>query len=393
MKQIAVLGSTGSIGTQALDVIAQSNGAFRAAAICADKNASVLAQQANLFRPEMVGICDKEKFKELKSALSYSPEITAGQDAAQLCAALPCVDIAVNGISGISGFLPFVAAIKAGKTIAAANKESIVCAHSILDELKTDKAAPLTASFSNGARIIPVDSEQSAIFQCLEEKKNVKSLILTASGGAFRELSYEQLENVTAKDALSHPTWSMGNKITIDSATLFNKGLEIMEAAFLFGFSADEIEVYIHPQSIVHSMVRFFDGSIKAQLSVPDMRGAIQYAMTYPARIKSPVAELDITEKPLTFFAPDTKKYPAIELAYAALREGRVLPVVYNAANEIAAEKFANNECSFHDIATIVEYAMTKANTDVKSASVCDIMEIDAQARQLALCAAKDLHP
>ena len=382
MKKISVLGATGSIGTQALDVIEKSGGAYSAYCICAGSNVKMLSEQANKYRPEVVGITDDTKANELSLALTYSPKIIAGRDAACICAGLSEADVVVNGISGMAGTLPLIAAVEAGKRIAAANKESIVCAHTLFDGMKTCGTEGLTHPFPNGAHIIPVDSEQSAIFQCLEKSDNVKSLILTASGGAFRDLTADELENVTAEDALSHPTWSMGKNITIDSATLFNKGLEIMEAAFLFGIS--DVEVLIHRQSIVHSMVRFRDGSIKAQLSVPDMRGAIQYAFSYPDREKSPIDELDLTQKPLTFEHPDTRKYPAIELAYEALKEGRVLPIVFNAANEVARERFIRGECKFTDIAKIVAYAMEKADTAFQVASVSDIMETDRQARRYA---------
>lgn len=380
MKRITVLGSTGSIGTQALDCIAQSPEEFSCVCLCAGKSAKALARQANRFRPELIGVFDPSAVTELRELLEYKPEIVQGESAPEICAKYDA-DIVVNGISGMNGFLPLIAAIETGKTIAAANKESIVCAHGILDLLKTDKANPLTARFKSGAKIIPVDSEQSAIFQCLEDRENVKSLILTASGGAFLHKTRAELERVTLNDALRHPTWSMGKKITIDSASLFNKGLEIMEAAFLFGFAADDIEVLIHPESIVHSAVRFYDGSIKAQLAVPDMRCAIQYAFTYPKRLKSPAAPLDLTLRPLTFYHPDREKYPAIDLAYEALREGNALPIVYNAANEKAVELFMQNKCSFTDIAEIVAYSMKRADTHVKSTSVCDIIEIDKKAR------------
>ena len=386
-KSISVLGSTGSIGTQTLDVIRESNGLFRAECICAGKDVFTLSAQANEFRPSLVGIYDESKVPELRELLSYTPEIVSGKDAASLCAEYPMSHTVVNGVCGISGFLPLMSAIMSGKTVAAANKESIVCAHSILEK---NDSGNLTEPFSNGARIIPVDSEQSAIFQCLEEKCNVKSLILTASGGAFRDLSRRELENVTAADALSHPTWNMGRKITVDSASLFNKGLEVMEAAFLFG--VDEIEVLIHRQSVVHSMVRFKDGSVKAQLSVPDMRGAIQYALTYPKRERSPLPHLNFTDCPLTLEQVDCEKYPAIPLAYEALREGRVLPVAYNAANEEAVEFFLQGRCKFTDIAKIVAYAMEKADTTVKYSDVHDIIETDTAARRHAAIALQNIN-
>lgn len=382
MKKISVLGATGSIGRQALDVIRNSHGEFSAVCICANRDVKNLARYANEFRPAYVGITDSSLFHELQSSLDYTPHIIAGADAPCICASLPEADITVNGISGIAGFLPLVAAVEAGKRIAAANKESIVCAHALLEAMLPDGTQGLVSPFPNGAHIIPVDSEQSAIFQCLENNRNIKSLILTASGGAFRDLGIDEIQTVTAEQALAHPTWSMGRNITIDSATLFNKGLEIMEAAFLFGIS--DIEVLIHRQSIVHSMVRFCDGSVKAQCAVPDMRGAIQYAFTYPERVKSPIEDVDFTQQPLTFEKPDTKKYPAIELAYAALSEGRVLPIVFNAANEVAREKFIRGECGYADIAKIVAYAMERADTAMNYLSVGDIIAIDEAARRSA---------
>ena len=260
-----------------------------------------------------------------------------------------------------------------------------MCGHRLLEKYKCSPDCSLTAPFINGARIIPVDSEQSAIFQCLEHSQANESIILTASGGAFRNLTKQQLENVTLKDALSHPTWSMGKKITIDSASLFNKGLEIMEASFLFGFDGEHIEVLIHPQSIVHSAVRFKDGSVKAQLSVPDMRTAIQYALTYPDRQNCPSDRLDLTLQNLTFEKPDTDKYPSVLLAYEALKDANVLPIVYNAANEAAVDCFMHGKCKFTDIAKIVAYAMNKADTHANTDCVCDIMEIDRLARVHAL--------
>lgn len=390
MKNISVLGSTGSIGTQALDCIRKSPDCFRAVCICANSNAKVLAEQANKFRPPLVGICDESKEKELVSALCYKPQVAAGKNAGEICAAYSEADIVVNGISGMSGTLPLLSAVKAGKRVAAANKESIVCAHTLLEGMYHTEMTGVTSPFPNGAQIVPVDSEQSAIFQCLEQKDNVERLILTASGGAFRDYTKEQLLYVTAKDALSHPTWNMGKGITIDSATLFNKGLEIMEAAFLFGIR--DVEVLIHKQSIVHSMVKFLDGSIKAQLSVPDMRGAIQYAFTYPERQKSPVSELDLTAQDLTFSHPDTEKYPALLLAYDALSEGKVLPIVYNAANETARNAFLQGKCAFTDIAKIVAYAMKRADTAIQCSTIDDIINVDAEARLVAESALKE-HP
>lgn len=376
MKNIAVLGSTGSIGKQTLDVMRNLGQEFFVYALCADSNAALLGKQANEFMPKVVGIANEEKYLELKEKLNYNPEIIVGNEASTLCATIKEVDVVVNAVTGIAGFMPFVSAIEAGKTIAAANKESIVCADSLI---KRDM--PLIAPFENGARIIPIDSEQSAIFQCLEnEADEMESVILTASGGAFYNIPLEALQNVSIEDALKHPIWSMGKKITVDSATLFNKGLEILEAAYLFGLTAEKVEVVIHPQSVVHSMVRFTDGNVKALMSVPDMRGAIQYALTYPKRKKSVIEKLDFSDLSLSFSAPDCEKFPALRLAFDALRENKKLPTVYNAANEAAVEMFMKKQTGFLDISKRVEYAMSKTYA-CKDMTMDAIMDIDKLAR------------
>ena len=390
MKNIAVLGSTGSIGRQTLDVIRQSDEEqFSVFALCADSNAELLAEQANEFKPSIVGIAHANKYQELKDRLNYSPDIVVGDNAANLCGGHEKVDLVVNAVSGVAGFKAVSLALYKGKIIASANKESIIYLHSLRNALESGTSPMITANDS--LKIIPIDSEQSAIFQLIEgdpennsifDRSSIENIILTASGGPFYNTPIEDMKHITVNDALKHPTWSMGKKITIDSATLFNKGLEILEAAALFGLGADKIEVVIHPQSVVHSMVRFVDGNVKALLSVPDMRGAIQYALTYPKRRKRIIDRLDFSNLNLSFLAPDYKKFPALCLAYEALREGRVLPVVYTAANEKAVEMFVNGQTGFLDIAKRVEYAMGKSYCNKISPDA--IIEIDKLARAYA---------
>lgn len=368
MKNVVVLGSTGSIGRQTLDVIRSAPDEFNVIALSASNNTELLCSQAREFSPKLVCLKNEDKPMPYCDA-----EIVRGKESASIAASLNEADIIVNGISGFDGMLPLISALKAGKKVALANKESIVCGHILVDEaLKTE-----------GAQILPVDSEQSALFQCLTagEKKEVARLILTASGGPFREYSKEALEKVTVSDALAHPTWNMGRKITIDSASLFNKGLEIMEASYLFNIEGEKIDVLVHPQSIVHSMVEFCDGSNIAQLSKPDMRLAIQYAMTYPERKTGEFGKLKLEEIcNLSFFAPDNERFPALMLAYEALKEGVALPIAYNAANEEAVDAFIKGELKFTQIATVVEKTMEKTE---KACINCveDILNIDAVSR------------
>ena len=374
MKRIAVFGSTGSIGRQTLSVCASHRDLFRVNAVVFGSDCEIGIGQIKAFDPVHVGVFDEKAAAAVREAFP-DKDIVSG-NAVWDIAASPDVDVVVNGVSGFSGVFPLLAALKAGKTAALANKESVVCAGELVRQ----------AMSSGHGRILPVDSEQSAIFQCLASGRteDVKRLILTASGGAFREFTSEQLRSVTPEMAAKHPNWSMGRKITIDSSTLFNKGLEVMEAAFLFGRTADEISVLIHPQSIVHSMVEFRDGSTVAQLSVPDMRLAIQYALTYPERIASEVKPLDLASLGgLTFFDPDYERFPALPMAYRALREGGALPTAYNSGNEAAVERFVKNEILFSDIPSCVEYAMDR----IERVSVEDmetLLYIDQQARRLA---------
>lgn len=376
MKNVVLLGSTGSIGKQTLDVLRAAPDEFQLLAICACRDTATLVTQAMEFMPHYIGVSDEKAAMTLREAQGdIGSELVIGNDAASKLAALPEADVVVNAISGFAGMLPLLSALQAGKTVALANKESIVCAHNLVwDALDTC-----------GGRILPIDSEQSAIFQCLaatDYRNDVKRLILTASGGPFRNMSLSEMEKVTPEMALHHPTWNMGKQITLDSATLFNKGLEIMEAAYLF--EIDNIDVLIHPESIVHSMVEFADGSTMAQMSKPDMRLAIAYALTYPLRAPLGFGALDLAAAGnLSFEKPDTERFPAIRLAYEALADGETLPIVYNAAKEEASALFFAGEIGFTDIARRVEYAM-EHNAGGWARSIEDVLGIDAAARLLA---------
>lgn len=375
MKKVAILGSTGSIGRQTLDVIRNNPDKFRVTAICARQDAERLAAQAAEFNPDHIAIAEDAAADKLRS-LGIKGNIISGPDASCRIAALEEADIIVNGISGYSGMKPLLSALQAGKPVALANKESIVCAHGLVND----------ALSKHGGSILPVDSEQSAIFQCLAAGRHseVDRLILTASGGPFRTYTKEQLDLVTPEQASRHPVWNMGKKITIDSATLFNKGLEIMEASYLFDMPGDRISVLVHPESIVHSMVEFRDGCTMAQLSKPDMRLAIQYALTYPERTYGEFGRLRLEDVGrLTFFAPDRDKFPALDLAYEALKDGQRLPIAYNGANEVAVELFLQRKIKFTDIWNVVEYAMAHIGRGEVN-SLEDIEQTDKLARELA---------
>ncbi len=375
VKRVSILGSTGSIGTQAIDVL-RAHREFELAAVCAEKNVSRVLEQVREFMPSLVGISDKNAARELKEQLPAGIELVAGPDAAEICAAYEGADIVVNGVSGFSGTKPLFAALEAGKPVALANKESVVCAHAALKEVLK----------RGSGKILPVDSEQSALFQCLfaGKKREVRRLVLTASGGPFRGYSKERLKSVAPEQASKHPTWNMGAKITVDSATLFNKGLEVMEASGLFDIPPEKISVLVHPESVVHSMVEFCDGSNIAQLSRPDMRLAILYALSYPDRAANGYGELRLEEiGALHFELPDTEAFPAIKLAYEALREGNVLPVAYNAGNEVAVSRFMRGELSFLGIAELVEKTMARMPR-AKVVSLDDVFEADKEARRIA---------
>lgn len=377
MKKIAVLGSTGSIGRQTLEVARANPELFTITALCAHHNSELLLDQICEFRPQFAGICLEERAKGLMGRLPPGTKLEAGEGAA-CSVAQTDADIIVIAVSGFAGLRPLIAALKLGKKVALANKESIVCGRGIIDGLIS----------RYGGAILPVDSEQSAIFQCLNgsTRTEIQSLILTASGGPFRGYTLDQMRHITPEQAMNHPVWSMGRKISVDSATMFNKGLEIMEAGYLFHVPGDKIRVVIHPQSIVHSMVEFRDGAVMAQMSVPDMRLAIQYALTYPERKRGSVKRLSLYDmRELCFYAPDTEAFPAIKLAYEAMHVGEAMPIAYNGANEVAVQKFFEGESGFLDIPRCVEYAMGKMALSAGAiSSVQDIMAADAQARRYA---------
>lgn len=352
IKNIAILGSTGSIGTQTLDIIAEYPDRFRATVLTARRNWRLLAEQARKFHPLTVVISEKEHFLPLKEALADTNiKVLAGSEAIADVVTIPEVDVVVTAMVGYSGLLPTVSAIRAGKKIALANKETLVVAGEII-----------TGMIRNSeSEIIPVDSEHSAIFQCLvgEKKSQAKKILLTASGGPFRKLDKTQLENVTPQDALRHPNWDMGAKVTIDSASMMNKGFEMIEAKWLFGCTPDDIEILVHPQSIVHSMVEFVDGSVKAQLGVPDMRLPIRYALGYPDRLPSPNQTLSLSQfATLTFEAPDYEKFPLLGFAFDAIRCGGNMPCILNAANEKGVAAFLNSRIGFTDMPRLVSYTM-----------------------------------
>ncbi len=372
MKKITVLGCTGSIGRQALDVIASHPEEMALFGIAANTNTEALMKLAKKYRPRVVA--SEAEIDEL--LLPKGTEMICGAGATERLAAMPDADVVVNGVSGIAALSPLIASLRAGKRIALANKESIVCGKSLLDDIVS----------RYGGEILPVDSEQSAIFQCLQNgrREEVEKLVLTASGGPFWRENRDALEHITPEQALAHPTWNMGNKITIDSATLFNKGLEIIEAAYLFDFSADQIEVVIHPQSIVHSMVVYKDGTCMANMSKPDMRLPIQYAITYPERIPSSCAPLQLyREQPLTFHKPDLERFLSIRLAYQALKTGLSCPVAYNGANESAVEAFCSGHIGFLDIERVVDYTLNQ-HIPSELTNLEGIMEADRRTRETA---------
>lgn len=377
MKRIAILGSTGSIGTQTLQVIAANPSLFCAEVLTANRNVDLLAEQARRFKPNMVVIADESKYAALKEALEGEEvKVYAGREALAQVVSAGCVDMVITATVGYSGLLPTVNAIKAGKVIGLANKETLVVAGEIVTDLVR----------RHHASIVPVDSEHSAIFQSLAGEGNnpVEKIILTASGGPFRGWAYERLADVRPSDALRHPNWNMGAKVTIDSASMMNKGFEVIEAKWLFGVAPEKIEVVVHPQSIVHSMVQFADGSVKAQLGVPDMRLPIQYALTYPNRMASDFGRVDFTALgSLTFEKPNRDTFRNLALAYEAMRRGGNMPCILNAANEVAVRAFLDDRLSFTGMSDMIEYAMGKASY-VKKPSLDDYAATDGEARRLA---------
>lgn len=376
-KKIAILGSTGSIGTQTLDIVRANPDKFEVYAICANSSVDKLIAQAREFHPEVVCIAMEQYYEPLKQALSDMPcKVWVGADAISDMVTLPSIDIVVAAMVGYAGLLPTIRAIEAGKKIALANKETLVVAGELICSLSQQYHAP----------ILPVDSEHSAIFQSLvgEDIQSVEKILLTASGGPFRTFSYDAMQHVTADEALCHPNWDMGAKITIDSASMINKGFEVIEAKWLFGVPYSRIEVLIHPQSIVHSAVQFCDGAIKAQLGAPDMRVPIQYALTYPDRVESSFPRADLFAlQHLDFFKPDLNRFPNLRLAYQAIDKGGNMPCVLNAANEVANLAFRQNRCGFLQMADIIASTMDKA-TFILHPSLDDYMASDAQARSIA---------
>lgn len=374
-RQLAILGSTGSIGTQALQVIAEHADLFEVYALTANHNVDLLIEQARRFSPEAVVIADETLYPKLKETLSDLPIKTfAGSDAiAQIVEAQP-IDMVLTAMMGYAGLYPTIRAIKAGKAIALANKETLVVAGELITRLALENRVP----------IIPVDSEHSAIFQCLagENDNAIEKIILTASGGPFRTLSAEELKHVTKNEALKHPNWKMGAKITIDSASMMNKGFEVIEAQWLFNVTPDQIEVAVHPQSIVHSMVQFQDGAIKAQLGLPNMKLPIQYAFAYPHRLPSsdPKPRLEHYMS-LTFERPDTDRFPLLGYAYEAMRQGGNMPCIMNAANEIVVEAFLHDRIAFTDMPRLIARAMDEV-AFVATPTYDDYVATDAEARR-----------
>lgn len=376
MKRIAILGSTGSIGTQTLDVVREHADEYEAYALTAGHNAELLIAQAREFHPEVVVIADESRYETVREALADLPiKVWAGAEAIGDAASLPDVDVVVTAMVGFAGLRPTVAAIEAGKTIALANKETLVVAGELITELAVKHRVP----------ILPVDSEHSAIFQSLvgEDGNAIDKILLTASGGPFRTTPIEELANVTAARALKHPNWEMGAKITIDSATMMNKGFEMIEAKWLFGVEPERIEVLVHPESIVHSAVQLADGGVKAQLGVPDMRLPIQYALSFPRRLSLSGERLDLAALGrLTFERPDFDKFDCLRIAYEAIAAGGNLPCVVNAANEVANAAFRRGAVGFLDIPRLIRRAMTDA-TRCQRASLSDYLASDAEVRRL----------
>lgn len=377
MKQIAILGSTGSIGTQALDVIRQHSDLYEVYCLTANNQVELLARQAHEFKPACIVIANEAKYDELKALMSDEPDVKVYASAAALCQVVEAepVDMVLTAMVGFAGLEPTIHAIKARKTICLANKETLVVAGELICRLANEYRVP----------ILPVDSEHSAIFQSIvgEGDNEIEKILLTASGGPFRKMSMEELQHVTKADALRHPTWNMGAKITIDSATMMNKGFEVIEACWLFGVPAEKIQVLVHPQSIVHSAVQFADGAVKAQLGVPDMRLPIQYAFSYPDRLHLEGDRLDLFKGPLEFFEPDMEKFRCLRMAFEAIKAGGNTPCVMNAANEVVNRAFLEDRISFLRMAEVIEKTMQTA-TYIKQPTLEDYLASDAEARRIA---------
>ncbi len=386
MKAITLLGSTGSIGTQTLDIVSQYPEQFRVVGLAAGRNGEMLAQQIRQFRPQIAAICDPDQVSVVREAiasLDYQPILLAGEDGITEVARYGDSEAVVTGIVGCAGLMPTIAAIQAGKDIALANKETLIAGGPVV--------LPLVKQ--HNVKLLPADSEHSAIFQCLQgvPAGGLRRILLTASGGSFRDLPVEKLASVTVADALKHPNWSMGRKITIDSATLMNKGLEVIEAHYLFGVDYDRIEIVIHPQSIIHSLIELQDTSVLAQLGLPDMRLPLLYALSYPERISTDWQRLDLLKcGDLTFRAPDHHKYPCMQLAYAAGRAGGSMPAVLNAANEQVVDLFLHEQIGFLDIPRLIEQVCDRHQSQNQAEpTLDDIIAADQWARQAVLAASQ----
>lgn len=377
MKQICILGSTGSIGTQALDVIEQHSDRYEVYCLTANNRYEMLAEQARKFRPAAVVIANKAHYEALKLLLADLPDIKvyAGAKALDEIVEAQPIDMVLTAMVGFAGLSPTIHAIKARKTICLANKETLVVAGDLICRLAAEYHV----------NILPVDSEHSAIFQSIvgEGDNEIEKILLTASGGPFRKFTLDEMRNVKAADALRHPTWDMGAKITIDSASMMNKGFEVIEAKWLFGVEADKIQVLVHPQSIVHSAVQFRDGGVKAQLGVPDMRLPIQYAFSFPERLPLNGDRLDLFRQPLEFFEPDMEKFRCLAMAYESIRRGGNVPGIMNAANEVVNEAFRHDRCGFLQMADIIEATMQRA-TFIAQPTYDDYIASDAEARRIA---------
>ena len=376
-QQICILGSTGSIGTQALDIIENNPERYEAYCLTANTRVELLAEQAHKFHPACVVIADESKYDQLKVLLADCPDINvyAGAEALDQVVEAEPINMVLTAMVGFAGLSPTIPAIKARKKICLANKETLVVAGELINALAQQYHAP----------ILPVDSEHSAIFQSLvgEDFNEIEKILLTASGGPFRNFALDQMKDVTAADALKHPTWDMGAKITIDSASMMNKGFEVIEAKWLFDVPADKIQVLVHPQSIVHSAVQFRDGGVKAQLGIPDMRLPIQYAFSFPERLFLDAPRLDLFKQPLEFFEPDMEKFRCLAMAFESIRRGGNVPCVLNAANEVVNLAFRQNRCGFLRMGEIIEETMAKA-TFVKTPTLDDYFNTDREAREIA---------
>lgn len=375
MKKVLIFGSTGSIGVNSLEVINHLKNDFKVIGLTANSNISLLEEQVNKFKPEVVAVRDEKSAAILKDKLPADCNLLIGDGGLIEAASKAHYDIFIGAMVGFAGLLPTIEAIKRGKRIALANKETLVVAGELVTDLCRE----------NNSEIIPIDSEHSAIYQCLlgENITEVEKLILTASGGPFLTKEKSFFEKATVDEALNHPNWKMGNKISIDSATMMNKGLEVIEARWLFGFSAEKIDVVIHPQSIIHSMVQFIDGSVKAQLGLPDMKLPIQYALTFPERVESEFVKTNLPNiGSLTFFEPDSEKFECLKLAFDALNKGGTAPCILNAANEVAVEKFLKKEIMFSRIPILINKALDKVKNSIAT-DLETIFECDRQTREL----------